>query len=232
MIPGGLFPCLWRRLMTDKNTVMKLLVTAGPTCEDLDAVRFLTNRSSGRMGYAIAAAAAKRGHDVALISGPTTLPIPWGARRLDVRSAAEMLAACEAEFVDAQAAIFAAAVADFRPAEYSAEKIKKQAGELHLRLVRTEDIAACLGACKGRRVLVGFALETENARHNAERKLREKNLDAIVLNRPDSFGGDLIRAEIFVRDEPWRSYPSMRKAELAAVILDLVETRITAASGV
>ena len=217
-----------------QNTVMKLLVTAGPTCEDLDAVRFLTNRSSGRMGYAIAAAAAERGHDVALISGPTTLPVPPGVRRLDVRSAAEMLAACKTEFVDAQAAVFAAAVADFRPAEYSVEKIKKQAGELHLRLVRTEDIAACLGACKGRRVLVGFALETENARPNpnAERKLRDKNLDAIVLNRPDSFGGDSIRAEIFVRDEPWRSYPSMRKAELAAVILDWVETRITAASGV
>ena len=163
---------------------------------------------------------------------PTPKRPPTSTGRIRAVLAAAMLAACEAEFVAAQAAVFAAAVADFRPAEYSVEKIKKQAGELHLRLVRTADIAAHFSACKGRRVLVGFALETENARTNAERKLRDKNLDAIVLNRPDSFGGDSIRAEIFVRDEPWRSYPSMQKAELAAVILDWVETRVTAASGV
>jgi phosphopantothenoylcysteine decarboxylase/phosphopantothenate--cysteine ligase len=208
---------------------MRILVTAGPTCEDLDPVRYLTNRSSGRMGYAIATEAARREHDVILVSGPTALQPPAGVRFVSVRSAADMLEVCLKEFGQCDAAILVAAVADYRPAEYSAEKIKKEDGDLVLRLARTEDIAERLGAIKGPRVLVGFALESGEGHENALRKLESKNLDAIVLNHPDTFGAEAIRAEILVRGESWGEPSRLSKPGLAALVLDFVEKRVRAA---
>ena len=210
---------------------MRILVTAGPTCEDIDPVRYITNRSSGRMGYAIAAEAVRRGHEVVLVSGPTALEPPAGVECVPVRSAADMLEACLERFGACDAAILVAAVADYRPAEYSPEKIKKDDGDLVLRLARTEDIARRLGALKTRQVLVGFALESDQGRSNAERKLESKNLDAIVLNHPDTFGADTIQAEILVRGEPWGQPERLTKPDLAARVLDLVERQAPAQQG-
>ena len=202
---------------------MRILVTAGPTCEDIDPVRTLTNRSSGQMGYAVAAEAVRRGHDVVLVSGPTCLDPPLGTRLVPVRSAADMLAACLAEFDACDAAVLVSAVADYRPAEFSPHKLKKSDDDLTLRLTRTEDIAKRLGAAKTRQVLVGFALESGEGHANAERKLETKHLDAIVLNHPDTFGAGSIEAELLVRDQPWTPPERLSKPQLAARVLDLVE---------
>ena len=202
---------------------MRILVTAGPTCEDIDPVRYLTNRSSGKMGYAVAEAAARRGHEVVLVSGPTALSPPLGVEFVSVRSAAEMLEACLGEFPRCQAAVLAAAVADYRPASPSPVKIEKGEGPLVLRLERTEDIARRLGETKGERFVVGFALESGRGRGNAERKLAEKNFDAIVLNHPETFGSERIRAEILTRESGWSKPLDLTKAELASRILDLIE---------
>src|SRR5260221_1807046 len=159
-----------------------ILLTAGPTQEDLDPVRFLTNRSSGRMGYAVAEAAAQRGAKVILISGPTALETPAGVTRVDVRTAAEMLRAAESHFAQATTAIFAAAVADYRPMDIASQKIKKSAGEVTLRLEPNSDILATLARKKGNRLIVGFAAETGKVAENARKKLSEKNADLIVAN--------------------------------------------------
>jgi phosphopantothenoylcysteine decarboxylase/phosphopantothenate--cysteine ligase len=203
---------------------MRILVTAGPTCEDLDPVRYLTNRSSGRMGYAVAAAAVARGHDTVLVSGPTAIEPPPGARLVPVRSAADMLEACLAEFDSCDAAVLVAAVADYRPAEPSAEKIKKD-GDLVLYLTRTEDIARRLGERKTRQVLVGFALESDEGHANAQRKLESKNLDAIVLNHPDTFSSATVSAEVLERGGDWGDPQRLSKEGLAKIVLDFIESQ-------
>jgi len=207
---------------------MRILITAGPTCEDIDPVRFITNRSSGAMGYAVAAEAARRGHEAILVSGPTALEPPEGVERVPVRAAADMLAACLERFEACDAAILVAAVADYRPADYSHRKINKSGGDLVLRLARTEDIARRLGALKTRQILVGFALESDEGRANAEGKLAAKSLDAIVLNHPDTFGSREIRAEILTRAGGWGPPERLSKPQLAARILDLVEEQARA----
>src|SRR3989475_4089708 len=151
-----------------------VLLTAGPTQEDLDPVRFLTNRSSGKMGYAVAEAAARRGAKVILISGPTALETPAGVTRIDVRTAAEMLNAVQRHFAEATTAIFAAAVADYRPAEAAAHKIKKTGGEFTLRLAPNPDILATVARKKGDRLIVGFAAETGRVAEKAPKKMQEK----------------------------------------------------------
>jgi len=162
----------------------QLLVTAGPTYEDLDPVRFLGNRSTGRMGFAIAAAAASLGATVTLVAGPTHQNIAHpSVQRIDVRSAAQMAEACKQHFPQADITIMSAAVADYRPATVSSTKIKKKEDDFHLPLERTEDILAALGKQKQpEQLLVGFALETDNELENAKGKLKRKNLDLIVLN--------------------------------------------------
>lgn len=202
---------------------MRILVTAGPTCEDLDPVRFLTNRSSGRTGYTIAGEAARRGHDVICISGPTALPDPEGVTVVHVRSAADMLAACLEHFPSSQAAILTAAVADYTPAEVSPTKIKKSGDDLTLRLVRTVDIAEQLGQMKADRVIVGFALESPPSRDAAEAKYDAKNWDAAILNDPATFGSDTITAELLRRDSGWTDMGSLSKAAFAAALIDTVE---------
>jgi len=161
----------------------RVLVTAGPTVEDLDPVRFLSNRSSGKMGYRLAEAARARGARVVLVSGPTSLAAPAGVEVVPVRSAEEMSGAVGERGGDAEVVVMAAAVADYRPARRAESKLKKGEGGLQLELVRTPDILKGLGRDKRGRVLVGFAAETDDVLANARRKLESKNLDLIVANR-------------------------------------------------
>jgi phosphopantothenoylcysteine decarboxylase/phosphopantothenate--cysteine ligase len=204
-----------------------VLLTAGPTQEDLDPVRFLTNRSSGRMGYAIAEAAAQRGAKVILISGPTALETPAGVTRVDVRTAAEMLKAVE----EATTTIFAAAVADYRPAEAAAQKLKKTGAEFTLRLEPNPDILATIARKKGNRLIVGFAAETDKVAENARKKLQEKNADLIVANDVTAEGAgfdvDTNVVTLFSCDGRDLPLPKMTKREVAHRILDEV-VRLTA----
>ncbi len=160
----------------------RVLVSAGPTREPLDPVRYLSNRSSGRMGYEIAAAAWRRGARVTVVSGPSSLAPPRGAEMVAVETAAEMQAAMEERVGDSDVVVMVAAVADYRPANVAAEKIKKLDEQLAVPLERTTDILARLSDAPGKRVLVGFAAETESVRDNAKEKLARKGLDLIVAN--------------------------------------------------
>jgi phosphopantothenoylcysteine decarboxylase / phosphopantothenate---cysteine ligase len=201
-----------------------VLVTAGPTCEDMDPVRFLTNRSSGKMGYAVAAAAARRGARVVLVSGPTSLEAPRGVERIDVRSTEEMLKAVQARFSSCTIAVFAAAVADYRPAEKSSQKIKRGKEALTLRLEPNPDILASVAREKGERLLVGFAAETERVAENARKKLTQKNADLIVANDVSAEGAgfdkDTNIVTLFSRDGRDLPLPRLSKDEVAHRILD------------
>jgi phosphopantothenoylcysteine decarboxylase/phosphopantothenate--cysteine ligase len=201
-----------------------VLVTAGPTCEDIDPVRFLSNRSSGKMGYAVAEAAARRGAKVILVSGPTSLETPQGVERQDVRSTREMLDAVVGNFAQASIGIFAAAVADFRPADPSASKIKRGKESVVLRLEPNPDILATVARGKGERLVVGFAAETENVADNARKKLTQKNADLIVANdvmvEGAGFDYDTNIVTLFSRDGRDLALPRMSKAEVADKILD------------
>jgi phosphopantothenoylcysteine decarboxylase/phosphopantothenate--cysteine ligase len=203
-----------------------ILLTAGPTQEDLDPVRFLTNRSSGRMGYAVAEAAAQRGARVILITGPTVLETPAGVTRVNVRTALEMLNAVEEHFVQATTAVFAAAVADYRPADLSSHKIKKTGAEITLRLEQNPDILAAAARKKGNRLVVGFAAETDKVAENARKKLREKDADLIVANDVTAEGAgfdlDTNVVTLFSRDGRDLALPKLTKSEVAHRILDEV----------
>jgi phosphopantothenoylcysteine decarboxylase/phosphopantothenate--cysteine ligase len=203
-----------------------VLVTAGPTCEDLDPVRFISNRSSGKMGYAVAEAAARRGAKVVLITGPTALETPEGVERVDVRTAEEMLRAVQARFSPATIGIFAAAVADYRPAEQAMAKIKRTKEPLTIRLEPNPDILATVAKEKGDRLVVGFAAETEHIAENARKKLTQKNADLIVANDVTAEGAgfdvDTNIVTIFSRDARDLPLPRMTKAEVAQRILDEV----------
>lgn len=199
----------------------RVVVSAGPTFEDLDPVRFLGNRSSGRMGFALASRAAARGARVTLVTGPVTLPTPANVERRDVRSARDMHAAVLAAGGDV--VIMAAAVADYRPADVAEHKLKKKDGELTLTLARNPDILAELGARRGadrRPVLVGFALETDDLVAHARGKLARKSCDLVVANHAsDGFGGDENVATLVTADAD-DELPRMSKGELADRILD------------
>jgi phosphopantothenoylcysteine decarboxylase / phosphopantothenate---cysteine ligase len=203
-----------------------VLVTSGPTCEDLDPVRFISNRSSGKMGYSVAEAAARRGAKVILISGPTALETPEGVERIDVRTAEEMLRAVQARFSPASIAIFAAAVADYRPAEPATAKIKRTKEPLTIRLEPNPDILATMAKEKGDRLVVGFAAETDHVAENARKKLTQKNADLIVANDVTAEGAgfdvETNIVTIFSRDSRDLPLPRMTKAEVAQRILDEV----------
>jgi phosphopantothenoylcysteine decarboxylase / phosphopantothenate---cysteine ligase len=203
-----------------------VLVTAGPTQEDIDPVRFVTNRSSGKMGYAVAAAAACRGAKVLLVSGPTALETPQGVERIDVRSAEEMQGAVQSQFANCTIAIFAAAVADYRPVAKASQKMKRTNGELTLKLEANPDILANAAKNKGERLIVGFAAETENVAENARKKLTQKNADLIVANDVSVEGAgfdlDTNIVTLFSRDGRDLPLPKMSKAEVAGRILDEV----------
>ncbi|WP_288321782.1 bifunctional phosphopantothenoylcysteine decarboxylase/phosphopantothenate--cysteine ligase CoaBC [uncultured Selenomonas sp.] len=202
----------------------RIIVTAGGTEEALDPVRYLSNRSTGRMGYAVAAEAARRGAEVILVSAPTHFDTPAGVRRVNVRSAREMHAAVMAEYETADAVVKAAAVADYRPAEIAPQKIKKSDGQLTITLERNPDILMELGRKKTRQVLVGFAAETENIETYAQGKLAKKNLDFIVANnvaeKDAGFSVGTNRVKIFFKDGRAEEHPLMAKSELAGIILD------------
>jgi phosphopantothenoylcysteine decarboxylase/phosphopantothenate--cysteine ligase len=203
-----------------------VLVTAGPTREPLDPVRYLTNRSSGKMGYAIAEAAARRGAKTILVTGPTALTPPAGVDVVHVETAQEMHDAVLAKLELADVILKAAAVADYRPARVAEQKLKKSGGVPHITLEETPDILKAIGRRKGLRIVVGFAAETEQLQANAERKLRAKRLDLLVANevgRPDSgFDADSNRVTILDADGGSEDLPLLPKREVAERILDRV----------
>ncbi|MBO4491143.1 MAG: phosphopantothenoylcysteine decarboxylase [Lentisphaeria bacterium] len=207
---------------------MKILVTAGPTRESIDPVRYITNRSSGKMGYALAEALVRAGHQVVLVSGPVTLSAPEGLDSLiRVETAAQMAESVKTVFPSCGGAVMCAAVADYRPAEPASEKIHKSEGDLILRLERTEDILLSLGRMKSPdQVLVGFAAETEDLRQRALGKMERKNLDWIIANRvglPDrGFQSDDNAATAYARTGRVEEFPLMPKKLLAQKLMDLI----------
>jgi phosphopantothenoylcysteine decarboxylase / phosphopantothenate---cysteine ligase len=202
-----------------------ILITAGPTCEDLDPVRYLTNRSSGKMGYALATAAQLRGAKVTLVSGPTDLPVPEGVDWVPVRTTKQMRDAVIERAKEATIIIKAAAVADYRPVAQSQQKIKRSTGDhLVLELEPTPDILAELGRTKSSQVLIGFAAETENLSQSARKKLASKNADMIVANDVTQAGAgfdtDTNVVTLYLRDQREIPLPKMTKLQLADKILD------------
>ncbi len=199
-----------------------ILVTAGPTYEPIDPVRFIGNRSSGKMGFAVAAAAAQRGANVTLISGPVSLRTPRNVQRIDVGTSKEMAAAVLARFPAADMLVMAAAVADFSPAHPSDQKIKRdrtRGGPFILELNENPDILKNAGAGKTHQIIIGFALETENGVENARKKLSAKNLDVIVLNNPlaegAGFGSDTNVVTVITASGEVEQFPSMAKIDIA-----------------
>ncbi|BAU27534.1 phosphopantothenoylcysteine decarboxylase/phosphopantothenate--cysteine ligase [Aneurinibacillus soli] len=204
----------------------KLLVTAGATRESVDPVRFFTNHSSGKMGYAIAEAAVKRGADVVLVSGRTNLNPPAGVEFVQIDSAEEMYQAVIARYDEMDIVVKSAAVADYRPKVVHTNKMKKKSGDLVMELERTRDILAELGARKMHQFLVGFAAETENVEENARGKMERKRADMIVANNVAEagagFGVDTNIVTIYTRDGEAQQLPQMSKADIADRILDAV----------
>lgn len=213
---------------TSKRTAkaLRVVVTAGPTREYVDPVRFLSNESSGKMGFAIAAAAAKAGHHVTLIAGPVNQPTPQGVERVDVVSAREMLAALKESFADADALFMAAAVADFRPRRRLSGKWKKKedgADDAVLELVKNPDLLATVARRKGKRKVIGFALETSNGVRRALEKLRRKNADYIVLNDASALSAGRSSVQVFGAEGEVARVEDRPKAEVAAVLVSLLD---------
>lgn len=205
----------------------KILVTAGPTQEVIDPVRYITNHSTGKMGYAMAKAAANRGAEVVLVSGPVNLPCPQGVERIDVVSAKEMFEAVKENYQDCDIIIKSAAVADYRPAVVAGEKIKKMEGEAKILLERTDDILKYVGEHKREgQILCGFSMETENMVENSRAKLAKKNLDMVVANnlkvKGAGFGTDTNIVTLITKDGV-NELPIMTKEEVADKILDCLK---------
>lgn len=223
----GQMLCEKKKELTGKH----FIVTAGATREALDPVRFITNHSTGKMGYAIAEELASRGAKVTLVSGKTELPIPKGVDRVDVGSAEQMYEAAVNSFKEADGAIMCAAVADYTSKTVADKKIKKGDNELFIELKRTKDIAAELGKNKENRILVGFALETDNEMDNAVGKLERKNLDFIVLNslreKGAGFGVDTNVVTLIDRHQR-EQLPLMLKSQVAEKIVDKIQSLLAA----
>ena len=207
----------------------KIMITAGPTVESIDPVRYLTNRSTGKMGYAIAKMAADRGADVTLVSGPTNITPPSNIKKLiKTQSAEDMYNAIIDNFNENQVIIKSAAVADYKPKTYINKKIKKSDDDLIIELDRNKDIAYELGKIKKDKILVGFAAETNDLIENAKNKVNKKNLDFIVANdlteEGAGFGTDTNIVKIIDREGNISKYPQMKKDEVANVILDKVKS--------
>lgn len=218
-------------MLYDKKDLsgQKVLVTAGPTIASIDPVRYITNRSSGKMGYAIAEEARDRGAEVTLISGATSLKAPFGVKLINVKTNAEMLDNVLENFNDQDIIIKAAAVADYKPKQYSEKKIKKAADEFELTLTKDSDILKKLGELKKHQVLVGFAAESNDLLQNAEKKLKNKNLDYIVANditaSDTGFASDDNKVTILNRDGRTISLEKMSKRQVARKLFDLINEK-------
>lgn len=222
--PENIFRHLIHEIAFKKDLAgKKVLVTAGPTQESLDPVRFLTNHSSGKMGYAIAEAASNRGAEVVLVSGPVSISQPLFVKKIDVTTAKEMFEAVKSEYDDADIVIKAAAVADYRPKNVSSEKIKKFDGEAKIELERTDDILKYLGEHKKNQFLCGFSMETQNMIENSKSKLEKKNLDMIAANnlkvKGAGFQGDTNVVTLITKNSV-KELPILTKQEIAHKILD------------
>ncbi len=222
--PEVLYEAIVRALTTKDLTGKKVLVTAGPTQEKLDPVRYISNHSTGKMGYAIALAAVRRGADVTLVSGKTNLQAPAGVRLVPVISAADMAEAVKTAATEQDIIIKAAAVADYRPAQTADEKMKKKDGELSIALERTEDILAWLGAHRREgQILCGFSMETEHLLENSRAKLEKKKIDMIVANslrqEGAGFGADTNVVTLLTK-EGTEELPLLSKEEVADRLLD------------
>ncbi|MFC4076464.1 bifunctional phosphopantothenoylcysteine decarboxylase/phosphopantothenate--cysteine ligase CoaBC [Salinithrix halophila] len=208
----------------------RILVTAGPTWEAIDPVRYLTNRSSGKMGYAVAEVAAEAGAEVTLVSGPTTLPVPWGVRRVDVTTAEEMFRTVMEELPQADVIVKSAAVADYRPVETAEQKMKKSRDAMTLHLVKTKDIAAEIGRRKEGRFFIGFAAETEQVEQNAREKLARKGMDLIVANDVSlpgaGFDGETNAVTVFDAAGEVLRLPVTAKREVARRLVGLLAERL------
>ncbi|UCD27628.1 MAG: phosphopantothenoylcysteine decarboxylase [Planctomycetota bacterium] len=203
---------------------MNFLVTAGPTREYFDTVRFISNPSSGKMGYAIARAAAYRGHKVTLVTGPVSIKPPKKVTVVPVVTAAEMARACKRAFVYADVAVMTAAVCDYRPKKRLRQKLEKQARGKRVELEPTEDIATSLGKRKRDRILVAFAMEDHDPYARAERKLKKKNCDLMVLNGPANVGWDEAVVELYTPKEGWGKPMRGTKAALARRLVKIIES--------
>ncbi|MEG0152072.1 MAG: bifunctional phosphopantothenoylcysteine decarboxylase/phosphopantothenate--cysteine ligase CoaBC [Cellulosilyticaceae bacterium] len=227
--PDTIVSYVTKQLEIEKDLEGKhILLTAGPTIEAIDPMRYITNHSSGKMGYAIAKQAASRGAEVVLISGPTQLECPQGVKCIDVKSARDMYEAVHNHFEWADAVIKTAAVADYRPENESSHKIKKDGRSLTLNLTPNPDILKSLGEQKKHQILVGFAAETENVIAYAKEKIEKKHLDFIVANNiaesGAGFKGDTNIATLIKSDGEMIAYPQMTKNELGDRILNEVKS--------
>lgn len=203
----------------------RILITAGPTIESIDPVRYITNRSSGKMGYAIAKDAILRGADVTLVSGKTNLDVPKGLKKfISIESADDLYNAMVAEFNDNDIIIQSAAVADYKPKTYSDKKIKKKDGDLSIELSRNKDVAQELGKIKGDKILIGFAAETNDVLENSSNKIKKKNLDFIVANdltkEGAGFNSETNIVKIIDANGDVNEYPKLLKTEVGNLILD------------
>jgi phosphopantothenoylcysteine decarboxylase/phosphopantothenate--cysteine ligase len=204
---------------------LNILITAGGTREYIDPVRYISNASSGRMGYALARAAIKAGHTVTLITVPASLKRPRGATILDVVSSDDMFRAVKGEFAGCDCLIMAAAVSDYKPAGQSSTKLKKEQAVLSLDLKPTQDILKWAGRNKKKgQILVGFALEDENLLQNAEKKLKSKNLDMIVANEPAAIGADKSTVYVKTTCDDWQTLKGKSKTRSANAIIQRIET--------
>jgi phosphopantothenoylcysteine decarboxylase/phosphopantothenate--cysteine ligase len=208
---------------TEPKPSLHFLITAGPTREYLDPIRFISNGSTGKMGYACAEAAIQKGHRVTLISGPVNLNAPPSANLIEVITGEQMAQATFAQFAQCDCLIMTAAVGDFRPKEIQKNKIKKNGQDLTLQLEPTTDILATLGRRKQHRVLIGFAVEDSDPQRHASDKMQRKNLDAIVLNSPAAIGADRSVAEILRPNEPTEKLALLSKKALAEHLVKLAE---------
>ncbi|HEY0982702.1 MULTISPECIES: phosphopantothenoylcysteine decarboxylase [unclassified Schlesneria] len=207
---------------------MRILITAGPTREYLDDVRYLSNASSGRMGYAIAEAIVAAGHEAVLVTGPVTLTPPEGCETHNVETTEQLLNTCNRLFGDCDGVIATAAVCDYRPRERFQGKLAKTGVSLELELVETADVLAELGMNKGSRWIVGFALESDEFAHiNALRKLKHKNCDAIVLNRPTAIGSMNNEIEIIDKSGKGVANYSGSKTDVASQLWQWIAAHLT-----
>ena len=224
--PTEIVEKLIESLAPDDLEGKRFLVTAGPTREHIDPVRYISNPSSGKMGFAVARAARQRGAEVTLVTGPVTLPDPVDVLVIRTGTAREMAAAVMNHFNTVDVVVKTAAVSDYRPESEARHKIKKTRDEMILNLIRNQDILKALGRKKNRQFLIGFAAETDELRENAKKKLKEKNLDILVGNLigpPDAgFESDNNTVSLFYRNGTVESWPAMSKDTVAHALLDRV----------